>query len=134
MAAFSHFELQKSLYAALTADAALSAMITGVFDKVPEGTAYPYVTLGNMTIRQNSTKTTHSLAIQATLSVFSRAAGRKEAAAIMDRIHTLLHQASLSVTGHTLILLRFAESSITLEADGMTYRGTLRFNAITEAN
>jgi hypothetical protein len=32
----------------------------------------------------------------------------------MTRIHTLLHQAPLNVTGQTLVSIRFAGSSITL--------------------
>ena len=53
------FELQKSVFGVLNSanitDAAGSA-ITGVFDDVPEGTAYPYIVVGEESSNNISTK------------------------------------------------------------------------------
>ena len=52
----------------------------------------------------------------------------------MERLHALLHQASLSVTGQALVLMRFTGSAITLENDGWTYHGTMQFRALLQAS
>jgi hypothetical protein len=68
------------------------------------------------------------------LHVWSRQGGRAEAASIMTRIHTLLHEAPLTVTGQTLVSIRFNGSNITLENDGWTYQGIMKFQAFLQAS
>jgi len=133
MANFSHYPLQKSIYQTLTGDTELMALLTGVFDRPPQGTAFPYVTLGESIGSDWSTKTTTGTEQLVTLHIWSREGGRKEAATIMERLHTLLHQADLSVDGQDLVSIQFASSGITLETDGYTYQGIMRFQALLEA-
>lgn len=132
--AFNHFPLQKAIYQALTADAALMGLVTNVYDRPPQNSAFPYVTLGDATARDWSSKTTTGVEHTIALRVWGREGGRKEASLIMERIHTLLHQANLSVTGHTLVMIRFVSSDITLENDGWTYQGAMRFQALLQKN
>ena len=134
MAKFSHYPLQSSIYNALVGNSALMALITGVYDRPPQGTPYPYVTLGEMSGIDWSTKTTTGMEYSITLHTWSRQGGRKEAATIMESLHTILHQASLTVTGQTLVMIRFAASEIRMEDDGATYHGIMKFNAFLEAN
>ena len=134
MTTFSHLPLQQAIYQALTSDSALMSMLTGVFDRPPQGTAFPYVTIGEITGSDWSTKTTSGMQQDITLRIWSREGGRAEAANIMTRLHTLLHQAPLNVTGQALVLIRFASSSIALENDGWTYQGVMKFQAFLEAN
>ena len=56
--------------------------------------------------------------------------GAKETKNIMDRIHDLLHDSSLSVTGFNLVNLRFEFSDILRDPDGVTRHGVMRFRAI----
>ena len=49
---------------------------------------------------------------------------------IMDRIHDLLHDSNLSVTGFNLVNLRFEFSDILRDPDGITRHGVMRFRAI----
>jgi hypothetical protein len=133
MAGFSPFELQKSIYQTLSGDAALSAMITGVYDRVPQNTAFPYITIGETTGRDWSSRTTTGMNLVVTLHVFSRAGGRQEALQIMERIHALLHEGDLEMTDQVLIMMRFEMSDVLLEQDGFTYQGVIRFQALTEA-
>ena len=54
------FELQKTVFSALNGGSILDydgTAITGVFDDVPESTAYPYVVIGEESISDNSSKT-----------------------------------------------------------------------------
>ena len=49
----------------------------------------------------------------------------------MDRIHDLLHDSSLSVSGFNLINSRFEFSDILRDPDGVTRHGVMRFRVIT---
>lgn len=134
MSNFSHHSLQKAIYQTLTDDITLMAMITGVFDYVPQDIVHPYITLGNAEIADWSSKTTNGTAQIVALYVFSRSAGRKQAADIMERIYTLLHQVGIAVSGQTLVMMRFINSEITQEADGLSYKGAMKFRALLQSN
>ena len=134
MANFSHYPLQQAVYGALTGDSTLMTLITGVFDRPPQGTAFPYITIGESNGSDWSSKTTVGMEHILPIYVWSREGGRKQSAQIMERIHTILHQANLTVTGQTLVLMRFIASHILLEDDGWTYQGVMQFRALLQAN
>jgi len=48
--------LQTAVYNALSADATLVSAVTGIYDFVPEGTAFPYVKVGDQTMVDGGTK------------------------------------------------------------------------------
>jgi hypothetical protein len=134
MPTFSHFPLQQAIYQTLTNDSTMMGWVVGVFDRPVQGTAFPYVTIGESTGSDWSTKTTSGMEQNVTLHVWSRQGGRAEAASIMTRIHALLHEVPLSVTGQTLVSMRFTASSIALENDGWTYQGIMKFQAFLQAS
>ena len=68
--------------------------------------------------------------ITVNLHIWSQYKGSKEAKNIMDRVHTLLHDTSLSVTGFNLINLRFEFADILRDPDGITRHGVMRFRAV----
>jgi hypothetical protein len=134
MTNFSHHLLQSSIYQLLVNDAALGALIEGVYDRPVQGTEFPYLTLGESIGADWSTKTTRGMEHTFTIHAWSRDGGRKQASSIMERIHTLIHQADLAVSGQTTVVVRFISSAIELESDGWTYHGIMRFQALLEAN
>ena len=99
------WELQKSIHAALTSDAALTALLGGarVYDDVPRGAEFPYVTFGQSTARDWSTDSEAGSEHIVTLNVWSRHAGEREAHLIMARCAMRLHEAELAVAGHRLV-------------------------------
>ncbi len=131
MSAFGLLEIQKAIYAKLIADTALTGMVSGVFDRVKENTAYPYVALAEMDAQDWSTQTTQGLQSTVTLEVFSRGGGRKECLTILERMHMVLHDASLTMTGHRLVQIRFVRGTTQLLADGLTTRGDIEFQLFT---
>lgn len=133
MSGFSHFPLQKAIYELLTGETALMSLVTGVFDKVPENTSFPYIMLGDITSSDWSSKTTLGMECVALLTIFSRKGGRQQATEIMECIQTLLHDADIVVNDHELVMMRFISSNILLEADGETYRGSMRYKALLQA-
>jgi hypothetical protein len=127
------WSLQQSLFAALVADAALTALLGAgrIFDDVPEGTAFPYVTLGPSTLRDASTGTEEGTEHTFTVHVWSAARGKRETHAILSAIRAALHDAPLALAGHRLVNLRHELSEVRRAPDGAVH-GTARFRALTE--
>lgn len=128
------WELQKSVYGALIGHAGLTAALGAprVYDDVPPESPFPYVTIGETTLRDWSTGTEAGDEHLLTVHVWSRGAGRKETHAIMDALRTALHDAPLVVAGHRLVNLRHELSEARREPDGETYHGIVRYRAVTE--
>lgn len=124
------FALQTAIYTALSSDTALSNMITGVYDDVPEGTAYPYVVIGEDTAINNGTKTLDGLQYTVTLHAWSQYRGRKEVKEIMARVYEILHNADLSVNNASLVNIRQEFTDSVVDADGITRHGVMRFRAV----
>lgn len=131
MSADSSWPLQEAVHAALTGDAPLMAMVTGVFDHVPAETAFPYITMGENTARHWGAAGLDGVEATLTLHAWSRARGRRQVKEIIAAIHRILHDANLAVTGHALVNLRFEYTETVLESDGITYHGLARFRAVT---
>ena len=122
--------LQKTVFDALDGDSALQSLVTDVFDFVPETTAFPYVKVGEETAVDNGTKTLQGNDHTLVIHTFSRYRGSKETKEIMSRIYALLHESSLTVSGASLVNLRFEFSDIIKENDGLTTHGLQRFRAM----
>ncbi|MFN3232936.1 MAG: DUF3168 domain-containing protein [Alphaproteobacteria bacterium] len=125
--------LQKAVFSSLTGNVPLMAVVTGVFDRVPLGTAYPYITIGEATAADWSTKTSTGQNHTLTLHVWSRDAGRQQAKQILDLIHTALHNQPLTLDGAALVLLQYAFSETLSDPDGITTHGVIRFRALTQS-
>jgi len=123
-------ELQKSIFNALDGDSTLQNLVTDVYDFVPENTVFPYVKVGEETSIDNGTKTLQGNEHTLVIHSFSRYRGSKEVKEIMSRIYALLHESSLSVSGASLVNLRFEFSDVIKENDGFTSHGLQRFRAV----
>ena len=125
------FALQEAIYARLNNDSTLTSTYgASVFDEVPEGSSYPYVTIGESTALDYSTNDVNGSEQTLTLHVWSQYRGSKETKNILDRLHDLLHNYSLSVTGANLINLRLEFSDLLRDPDGITRHGVVRFRAV----
>lgn len=130
----AEWSLQKAVFAALSADATLSGLIGAgrIHDDAPQQTVFPYLTLGQSTARDWSTATDEGAEHVLTLHVWSRAAGKKEAHAIMRALRQALHDQSLTLEDHRLVNLRHDFSETARDPDGETVHGIVRFRAVTE--
>lgn len=124
--------LQQAVYAALTSDAPLVALLGGarVYDVVPTRAEFPYVTIAQTAERDWSTGSEAGGEHTLTLHVWSRGGGRKETLAIVAAARAVLHEAALSLSGFRLINLRHEVSEV--RRDGETFHGIVRFRAVTE--
>ena len=125
------FQLQSAIYAALNVNAITDTLNCGVYDEVIEGNSYPFITLGEETAIDYSTNNLVGAETTINIHIWSRYKGSKQTKEIMDKVHDLLHDVSLTVSGVNLINLRFEYSDIMRDPDGITRHGVMRFRAIT---
>ena len=82
------WSLQRSIYGALVGDSAVTRLLGGakVFDHVPRGASFPYVTFGQTTERDWSTGDEEGREHILTLHIWSQAAGRRQAEEVMAAV------------------------------------------------
>jgi hypothetical protein len=126
--------LQKAIYQALANEAVLTALLGAgkIFDDVPQGASFPYLTIGQATARDWSTATEEGCEHILTLQAWSKDAGRKGIAAIMQAVHDILHGAPLALEDHILINLRHDFTDLNRDKGGEAYHGLTRYRAVTE--
>ncbi len=125
--------LQKAVFAALLSDAAVASAIDDrLYDAPPREPAFPYVTIGETRVSDWSTGTEDGAEHRLSLAVWSRERGKRQSYEIMDAIEAVLHDAPLVLDGHALVNLRFEFAEVGRERDGITWRATMRFRAVTE--
>lgn len=144
-------EIQRAVYTALRFNAPLVSLLAtdpnagsptaaAVFDHVPQSAtpedaeAFPYVVLGAETQAEFDTDDQVGRETTMTIHTWSRARGLKETKEIMDAIKSVLHDATLSISGETFVLClqEFAEAMV--DPDGMTRHGVQRFRIITQGH
>ncbi len=130
----SLWPVQAAIYGVLTGEPAVTAQLPegaeGVFDHVPQGSAFPYIVLGDSGAQPLETQAGGGCDSTIDIHTYSRALGMKEAKAVMAAIAACLHAQDFAVTGQRLVFCRLM--SQTLRQDGETRHGTQRFRIITE--
>ena len=136
--ALHSFALQQSIFSTLSSatitDVAGASITSRVFDDVPEGTAYPYVVIGEETDTNIGTKDLDANEHTLTMHVWSQYRGRKEIKNIMSQIYTSLHNSVIYLSGATLVNIRHEFEQTLLESDGITRHGVMRFRAVVFDN
>ncbi|NGO53622.1 DUF3168 domain-containing protein [Allomesorhizobium camelthorni] len=127
-------ELQKAVFEALAADAAVTALLGGgkIYDHAPANVAFPYLTFGRTSIFDWSTGTESGTEQLFTLHVWSKAKGKKETLAIMEAVRALLDDAALELDEHHLVNMRLEFAEARYDEDLSVHHGLLRFRAVTE--
>jgi len=128
------WDLQRAVHAALAGDTSVLALLGGarIYDDVPQGAAFPYVSLAGFTARDWATGTDPGAEVIFTINTWSRGAGHKQAHLLAEAVRSALHDAPLTLTDHHLVNLRHESSSTHRERDGDTYRVAARFRAVLE--
>lgn len=120
--------LQKALFDKLSA-----SLTVPVFDAVPMGTPYPYVTL-DYEVSDNATpisgrKRENRLFY---LSVWSDYRGQAEVKRINAAIAEALDEQPLALSTGTAVSVRVLRTSTNREPDGVTYMGSVTLRIITQ--
>jgi Protein of unknown function (DUF3168) len=127
-------ELQKAVFEALAADAALTSLLGGgkIYDHAPANVAFPYLTFGRTSIFDWSTGTESGTEQLFTLHVWSKAKGKKETLAIMEAARALLDDAALELDEHHVVNMRLEFAEARYDEDLSVHHGLLRFRVVTE--
>ena len=129
-------QLQESIYAALTGDVTLMAIINGVFADVeppnlPEDdTEFPYVVLGKDTLATFDTKTDNGVQALVQIDVWSRQNNLTEAKDIGSAVYDVLQKGSLAITGAHHILTRAVGQDYKTDPNGHDKHGILTFTVL----
>ena len=126
--------LQEAVFAALSADAPLTALLGGakVFDGAPRNAEAPYVHLGEIVARDWSTATEVGTEILFAVVLWSRALGRSQGLLIGERVVALLHDAALDLDGFRLVNLRHVATETARVETPEGRRTVVRFRAVVE--
>jgi hypothetical protein len=126
--------LRAAIHDSLVADTALTGLLGGakVYDEPPRNAAFPYVTLGEARVTDFSAGGEPGEEHQLTLHAWSRQGGHRAAHMIRGAHLRALDDAPLTLSGHTLVNLRFSIADVRREPDGRTYHALVRFRAVTE--
>jgi len=134
--ALHSWNLQKAIYAKLN-DATISGASVSdvpIYDDVPEGTAAPYINIGEETAINDGTKTVDAVEHTLTIHIWSEYRGRYEIKHIMQQVYQNLHNTAITVSGASLVNIRQEFATTLEEADGITRHGVMRFRAIVFDN
>lgn len=125
--------IQGAIVTQLRADVALDGLIADrVYDRIPAGAAFPYVTIGESQEIGNFADCYDGSETFQDVHVWSRSVGMPETKNIASAIRASLHEASLSLDGHTLELIQFRDLRILRDPDGITTHGVLTFRILSQ--
>jgi hypothetical protein len=129
--------VQGAVYSVLSSDTVLPTLsIDGtpvmVYDHVPQDSVFPYVQLGEVVI-ETSEMDQYGQGItdqQVQIHVWSHQFGMLEVKTILDRVNILLHNKKLPLGGNEMVCRRVL-STVTMQPDGETRHGIMRFRIIS---
>ncbi len=118
--------IQTAIFAKLTGNAPLMALVSGVYDIAPVDTPLPYITIGNDSARSTPTKTSDGQVITVSISVWSTYAGRAQAKTINAAIADVLHNAALAPA----ISCQLQDSLTRLDSRNRLVEGVTRYRVL----
>lgn len=130
-------DLQAALIAYLRGSEVLTAWLGDpprVYDQLPKGVVYPYVTFGRVTAQSIGGIGAEVTEQVLSLLCVSRYDGTEEVKAMAAALRGLLDEAELAVGGQHLVSLRVAYVDVFRAVDNRTIYGVVRLRAVTESN
>jgi len=134
MAEDSLEEFLKAVVPALRADAAVAAVVgEKVYTHVPQGTAMPYLEVGDSTTQQPfDAKDFNGDDMTFQLDGWSETSSMLQISQLMGAARRLLNRNNLLVvTGHQLVDIRWEFGQVLREPDGITRHGVARYRVTT---
>lgn len=121
------FALQQALYALLTADPALRALINGrVYDRAPKDVEFPYVSFGPSDDDEENLTGVDAGSTAQQIDVWSQdGAGAEEAKRIGGAIRNALHLQDMDLVGGSVILMQILSKRHLSDPDGVTTHGII---------
>lgn len=139
MTAALSWPLQKAVFAALSADAALTAKLgpDRLFDEPPHGAAAdasraPYIALGEESVEPWFDKSDRGAVHDFALSIVARRRGYSDAKQIAGLVCDALDAADLALDRGRVVRLQFLSAEFVRDGQGTRRRAELRFRAVLE--
>lgn len=135
--------LQKAIFQTLRDDAAVVAALNGeqrIYDRVPplaapagakSGAAFPYVTIGDDQVVDDSTTCGEAYELFATVHVWSRDVGKAAPKLLAAAIREAL-DAPIEIEGFAVVVHEFNDARFFREPDGVTEHGVLTFRYLVD--
>jgi hypothetical protein len=126
--------IQTALYGTLSGDAELGALITGVYDYVPETAVYPYIKIGEAIETPDNRHGGYGWETVVTLHVWTQHRGHSRGLTIGKRVTALLDHRPLTVVGFDHLVTRFEFSATYTDPEppGDIRHLVLRYRVVTE--
>ena len=128
------FELavQSVVYDTLSNDAALLALVSGVYDDVAQNQSFPYVSIGDSTHNEDDTDGTLGDVATTSIHSWSRGRGKKQTKEIQGAIYDALHRTKPIYAGYDIIAIDWEGSQSFIDADGKTRHGVTTFKILLQ--
>lgn len=128
------WSLEVALVAALEADAPLTAILAG--DQIysgtaPEGSAFPYLTLGESTEGEFNKFMRRGNDTTCTLHIWSQVGGKQQVLTIWGHLERILNRKKLTLTAPGEQLFGTAQLvTVVSDPDGITTHGVVRYRSL----
>jgi len=140
---YSAFEVQKAIDAVLRVDATLLGLLGNGIDSILDNpnqaemsvVQYPTLVYSSIELTPFDTKTFEGSDVTILITAYSRSGAKKETAAILKQVHSLLNHTTLTVEDNDFILCRWDGLSDIVKDDtdqGVLFRGDIRFKVLTQ--
>lgn len=124
--------IQEAVYELLTGDTTLMGLVSGIYDEVPEGAAYPWVAIGEALEQPDDRLDGFGRQTVLTLHVWSKHRGFSEATTIASRLMQLLDHQPLDIAGHHHVVTRYEFSQTLRDPEPGVRHIPIRFRILTE--
>lgn len=129
-----YLEIQKKIYALLSGDATLTALVPEIGDFIPQQTTFPFVKIGTPEANSNDAIAVRSQRCQIQIDTWVREPTRGKAPVydIMAAINAVLNdsQDQFNLTNSKVISFYESFSTVLEEGDTVTYHGVQRFSFV----
>lgn len=127
------FELQKGIFQNLISNPSLADKVTGIFDSVEEGQAFPYVTISEPFMLPFETKQKFGEELSIVIHAWSTYNGKKEAVDILNLCLSSLAK-KMNLNGFTVQKVKVDEIRVFDDTDPRIKHGILRMKYTIQNN
>lgn len=127
--------LQKSIFEALSGDAAIMSIAAGIYDAVPSDpfrSKTAYISFGASDTVDDDAECIIGLEVTYQIDVWSRAVGSVECKRLTDLVRKALHHRSLDLSAGAMVDTRVELTRVFRDPDGITRHGVVQVSALIE--
>jgi hypothetical protein len=134
----SFTEIQASIYSKLNSTPAVTALVKGVYDDVPQaaksedGNAFPFLVIGDDDYLNWDTDDIVGWQADFRVHIWSRYRGKKEILEIATAVHNALNRTSDDTTSYHVLDINHVSLDSFVEPDGKTRHGVMQFKLYFE--